>query len=98
MVELALKFWNGEGRFDPAEWGGLDRHNWQRLMEALAMARGKRMLIFRPAPTVSQRPRSITDHDHSQHREVRLRLSEMGPGSRRARTERAKVRVIARFH
>jgi hypothetical protein len=49
MVELALNFRNGEGRFDPSEWGaGLDRHNWQRLMEALALARGKRVLIFDP--------------------------------------------------
>jgi hypothetical protein len=48
MVALALNFWNSEGRFDPPEWGGLDRHNWQRLMEALAMARGKRVLIFDP--------------------------------------------------
>lgn len=49
MVELALNLWNGavyEGRLDPYHWDGFDRFNWVRVMEALALARGKRVLIL----------------------------------------------------
>ena len=41
-------------RYDPLTFspsdlaGGLDRHNWQRVMEALALARGKRLVVFDP--------------------------------------------------
>jgi hypothetical protein len=45
VVELALNFWSGDGRFDPSGWIGFDRHNWQRVMEALALARGKRVIV-----------------------------------------------------
>ncbi len=61
MVRIALNLWNGTGggsegdqplALSPYDLGeGFDRHNWQRVMEALALARGKRLVIFDPAPT-----------------------------------------------
>lgn len=59
MVRIALNLWNGDGggedgtdrgAFDLSDFAGLDRHNWQRVMEALALARGKRLVIFDPPP------------------------------------------------
>jgi hypothetical protein len=59
MVRLALNFWNGMGGGAEGDeplalslWdlsSGFDRHNWQRVIEALALARGKRLVIFDPA-------------------------------------------------
>ena len=60
MVQIALNLWGGQGG-GPDGWAagafnlydlasGLNRHNWQRVMEALALARGKRLVIFDPAP------------------------------------------------
>jgi hypothetical protein len=60
MVRIAFHLWGGQGG-GPDGWDagafnlyeladGLDRHNWQRVMEALALARGKRLVIFDPAP------------------------------------------------
>jgi hypothetical protein len=60
MVRIAFNLWGGQGG-GPDGWdagafnlqelaAGLDRHNWQRVMEALALARGKRLVIFDPAP------------------------------------------------
>jgi hypothetical protein len=60
LVRIAFNLWGGQGGgqdgwdagafnlYDLA--GGLDRHNWQRVMEALALARGKRVVIFDPPP------------------------------------------------
>ncbi len=63
VVRIALNLWNGDGggedgtdrgAFDLSEFGGLDRHNWQRVMESLAIARGKRLVIFDPAPASTE--------------------------------------------
>jgi hypothetical protein len=58
MVRIALNLWNGTGGGPDGEaplvlsphdlGGGFDRHNWTRIMEALALARGKRLVLFDP--------------------------------------------------
>jgi hypothetical protein len=57
MVRIAFNLWGGQGggpdgwaagAFDLSELAGLDRHNWQRVVEAVALARGKRLVIFDP--------------------------------------------------
>ena len=59
MVLIAFNLWGGQGggpegwdagAFNLSELAGLDRHNWQRVMEALALARGKRLVVFDPPP------------------------------------------------
>jgi len=57
-VRIALNFWNGTGGGPEGDQplainlyelgGGFDRHDWQRVIEALALARGKRLVIFDP--------------------------------------------------
>lgn len=62
MVLIALNLWNGDGggpegedrgAFSLYDLAGFDRHNWQRVMEALAMAKGKRLLTFDPPELTS---------------------------------------------
>jgi hypothetical protein len=49
FVELALNMWNGDGQFNPYHWGaGLDGRNFQRLLEALALAGGRRVIVLDP--------------------------------------------------
>jgi hypothetical protein len=49
FVHLAFNLWNGEGRFNPNDWGTtLDRQNFPRLLEALALAGGRRVMVFDP--------------------------------------------------
>lgn len=60
MVRIARNLWDDRGGGPKGDeplslslydlGSGLDRHNWQRVMEALALARGKRLVIFDPAP------------------------------------------------
>lgn len=65
MVRIALNLWNGMGGGVEGDQplslslyelgGGFDRHNWQRIMEALALAQGRRLVIFDPAPATDER-------------------------------------------
>jgi hypothetical protein len=64
MVRIALNLWNGYGGGAEGDQplalslyelgGGFDRHNWQRVMEALALARGQRLIIFDPAAAAEE--------------------------------------------
>jgi hypothetical protein len=49
FVELALNLRNGDAMFSPYAWGAtLDRHNFPRLLEALALAGGRRVIVLDP--------------------------------------------------
>jgi hypothetical protein len=49
FVELALNLRNGEAMFSPYAWGAtLDRHNFPRLLEAFALAGGRRVIVLDP--------------------------------------------------
>lgn len=49
FVALARNLWNGEGRFNPYLWSAtLDRHNLRRLLEALALAAGRLVIVLDP--------------------------------------------------